>query len=948
MERVVREIKDEFRQIEQTYDQYRNMTISQARYEEWNIRARLALLTGLTINNLDSYLNDLHGSAYISNAIGGWPEDGDLYPIGDSTIAYLKLLFGIVEGSLEGSGLKDDAFIKAVRKARRNTQLQTVFSAWQGDDDLGTLTVKDLRFCAYRIHRLFDDTGRSYKDYRDIFGRVRGNATIKRAFRLQADRSYLKHFYSEIDVTIRPYQEEGVEHLLNHINDPANSKIMGILRLPTGSGKTTVANEFVDRFLKDDDRNTVLWVTKNWEILYQSAESLSRGWSHHRESMRRIGGSGRTLAPILPEDDGGRIYYTTLHTLANKHSSDNLPAPIRTQRKGRRLVIYDECHWAVNAHLGRTLLEYYLPHNRSHVIGLSATPKNKAYRRMPYDFRVAYEKSWSDLLDYLANPIVEFIETGIEWEPIFTHGTEMITQESLRDLADNDKRNRMIVDRIMRGREEDQFSFIVLFACNIEHANELENLLNQRGIPAACLHSQMDREPYQVINDFRNRRFEVIVNVEMFTHGIDVPEIDTVVLARPTESGILCAQMVGRGSRRTENKKAFTVVEVTDNIVKYSDYIFRASELIDYSVRDYQHPERNDDKPVKHGIPETDPVIRDLPSEWLDIGGIPYVLDQTFGIEIELTSRHGKPNKIGKKKWQETAQEIIDQMKSWELDVYGKPLKYHERTDINEQWRVEKDSSCGWEIISPIIKNEAGFRKIIKLCEHLEPFVDTHDHLKVNYRTGLHVTLATRLETNELLAAFLRRVQRLERGLFTLVSPSRRYKFKGRKYDLDSTNEYCAPISEIDTEDELDELYEFLELSDESANDLLHEKRYRTVNFTHFPEDIELMEIRMHQGTVMFEKIIPWISLWMLIFNHARFEWRGPGFPGEIFEGGNKAVKKDEIDSEDIFHLLKEEGIALGPRLKEILFNRRKELAERWKEVIPRRVKSWEKHGWYN
>src|SRR5262249_12408964 len=127
----------------------------------------------------------------------------------------------------------------------------------------------------------------------------------------------------------------------------------------------------------------------------------------------------------------------------------------------------------------------------------------------------------------------------------------------------------------------------------------------------------------------------------------------------------------------------------------------------------------------------------------------------------------------------------------------------------------------------------------------------------------------------------------------------------------------------------------------------MYDSRYHSVNVTHAYEDIEKLEVRMHNGTTEFQKIAPWISLWMQIFNHARYNWRGAGAFECVLEGADRGLWPREADREDIVRLLLDEGILLDREYEDILKRRRHQLRDSWEAVLPRRVRSWQEAGWY-
>jgi hypothetical protein len=119
--------------------------------------------------------------------------------------------------------------------------------------------------------------------------------------------------------------------------------------------------------------------------------------------------------------------------------------------------------------------------------------------------------------------------------------------------------------------------------------------------------------------------------------------------------------------------------------------------------------------------------------------------------------------------------------------------------------------------------------------------------------------------------------------------------------------------------------------------------RYRTVNFTKcMGSSSNLLEVRMHNGTVDANKIITWIALWMAIVLTTMRHGSDHLNEIKLFDEHNSA------DSEDLFYLLVQEKIILTDPLKAWLFNRRIQLKNRWKQVYPLKHIKWENANWYD
>ncbi len=723
----------------------------------------------------------------------------------------------------------------------------------------------------------------------------------------------------------RPYQHEAVQAMTTALKSQAFS----ILALPTGSGKTFVANEIVHEAVASGC--TVLWLALNWELIVQAASAYAQRFDG-AERLARVGGVRSPLHDVLREDAARPIQYSTLHTWYRRRHDEQL-------RPGRvNLLVVDECHWGLAGAMGYALLRQY--HGQAPILGLSATPRHVAVPGGTEPARIGYQRTFAELEGtYLATPRLETPRTRTDWRPkLFSTGD--FSQASLCELAVDADRNELICRTLLAGIKSRKYSRIMVFACNVAHANHLAELLSHHGIDARALHYEVssDARRAELLSDFRNGVFNVIVNVAMLSQGVDVPDVDAVFLTRPTASEVLCSQMVGRGARRIEGQKhEFWIVEFTDNLTRHSGDVFRARELLPAPAARRAAGAPSATTKVHKPSPQHAKFLRLVAP--VDLAGLTYVQDQTFGVEIEFTSPLGSPDSTGlvysNWKWKLVADGILRTIERVAtLPVDPEPRNYHAVNDT-ERWRVEFDRSAGWEVVSPILSNQEGFTELANVLSALNELVRQSHSLHINYRTGLHVTLGSGFTQDAQVRGLVKLGQMLEPGIFTLVSPSRLYELKNGRYNLHRNNKYCRPLRRLEAD--VDQLgLAFFQTQSPSI-------RYRTVNLSHVGREDQHIEIRLHNGTSKYSVVLTWISLWMTLFNRAKYRWPEHGSGSPIFPGGDVSIGPEQARMEDLFALVDELDVHLDPYLREALAGRRSHLQERWRKVIPKRVESWRK-----
>jgi DNA repair protein RadD len=94
----------------------------------------------------------------------------------------------------------------------------------------------------------------------------------------------------------------------------------------------------------------------------------------------------------------------------------------------------------------------------------------------------------------------------------------------------------------------------LIFCCGISHAEHVRDALRARGVSCDAVFGETQDERERIIADFRAGRIKCLVNVMVLTTGFDVPQIDMLVMLRPTLSTGLYVQMVGRGTRKRRGR----------------------------------------------------------------------------------------------------------------------------------------------------------------------------------------------------------------------------------------------------------------------------------------------------------------------------------------------------------------------------------------------------------
>ncbi|KLT45993.1 P-loop containing nucleoside triphosphate hydrolase protein [Cutaneotrichosporon oleaginosum] len=390
-------------------------------------------------------------------------------------------------------------------------------------------------------------------------------------------------------LTLRPYQTEAIDACLSAL--ARGCRRIGVSS-PTGSGKTTMFMHLIPAVPGVDDvaahrrkegrplvgagpgEGQTLILVGSVELAEQAlavARRLLPEWSVELEQAKHVA-SG--FADIT---------VATYQTLSN-------PVRLRKFNPARfKLVIVDEAHHAAAKSYLR-LLHYFnagvsLPSDVDPyetlddspdvpIVGFSATFSRHDTLALSAAFEeIVFHRDVGNMLEegWLSPVKSTAVYADLQLGDVETTSTGEYATASLANHVNTPAVNLLIV-RTYLHRAADRRSTLV-FAVNLQHVADLVAAFRTAGVDARSITSAMPAGARRdVMEAFRNGEFPVLVNCEVLTEGADVPEIDCVVLARPTRSKNLLAQMVGRGLRLSPStgKQDCYLIDIADNISRAS------------------------------------------------------------------------------------------------------------------------------------------------------------------------------------------------------------------------------------------------------------------------------------------------------------------------------------------------------------------------------------------
>jgi superfamily II DNA or RNA helicase len=329
-------------------------------------------------------------------------------------------------------------------------------------------------------------------------------------------------------ITLRPYQIE----CYSAVRDSYRKGYKRVLvSAPTGTGKTIVFSAIGKGVLDRGKKCLVLVNTE--ELVEQTVDKFAR-----------IGVPAGIVKARMNEWDE-QLVVASIQTISRPSRLAEIPVTEFA------MIIIDECHYSMAATYQR-VMEYF---QGTYMLGLSAT----LFR----GDRVSLAKAgWQHIShvytikeairdNYLVPPVAYRIETKLDLSNVklvkTKDGRKDFDEEELAKAINTVERNDTIVDAwIARGQNRQS----IAFCCDVQHAFDLANAFRKRGIDARAIWGDMKMDLRKAtLDDHKARKFPIITNCAVLTHGYDDPGIGCVLMCRPTGSKVLAVQCVGRGLR---------------------------------------------------------------------------------------------------------------------------------------------------------------------------------------------------------------------------------------------------------------------------------------------------------------------------------------------------------------------------------------------------------------
>lgn len=352
--------------------------------------------------------------------------------------------------------------------------------------------------------------------------------------------------------TPRIHQQEAFENTIKQLKlRPGKNPL---IVLPTGSGKTLVIALLVKHINSLGKKVVILSHVK--EILEQNYKAIVE------ETGLKVGINSSMLGrrQIMPITVAG------------------IQSVFRSARDFATFdfVIIDEAH-LISLKDGTMYSRFFEESNIKTRIGLTATPyrlgdgyiygkkDDTPFDNISCDWGTGEKFNELIKLNYLCK-----LTTKRTKEEMDTTGIKLVGGDfNEKQLSDRFNRapvtNAIVKEIIAAGKNRKKW---LIFAIDIDHAEQIAEVLIRNGIPTAPVHSKMGDNGFcrdSAIEGHKDDKYKCLVNVNILTTGFDNPEIDLIAVLRPTTSPVLHVQMLGRGSRVAPGKSECLVLDFAGN-----------------------------------------------------------------------------------------------------------------------------------------------------------------------------------------------------------------------------------------------------------------------------------------------------------------------------------------------------------------------------------------------
>ncbi len=356
-------------------------------------------------------------------------------------------------------------------------------------------------------------------------------------------------------IKLRWYQKQSAPKIFDYWRQNPNKH--PVIAVPTGGGKSIMIADLIHQAVSKWNID-VLVLSHRKEILGQNRDALKR----YLEQLGSDIDVGVYSAGLGERD----VKQVTIAGVQSVHTKAELFKKVK-------LVIVDEAHLIPPKDKNETMYNKLIRQLNAKCVGFTATPYRLGTGYIVGDGHIFDEiifdltslENFNKLVKqgYLTRLVSKRTKIEFDTEGVKTIAGDYSEKELALRFDKESVTDQAVAEIIKNGKDYKKW---LIFAISIEHARNITEKLLLNGISAVAVHSKMkaDRDP--IIQNYKDDKIRALVNVNILTTGIDVPDIDLIAFLRPTKSPSLYVQSAGRGLRVAPGKDHCRVLDFARNV----------------------------------------------------------------------------------------------------------------------------------------------------------------------------------------------------------------------------------------------------------------------------------------------------------------------------------------------------------------------------------------------
>lgn len=420
------------------------------------------------------------------------------------------------------------------------------------------------------------------KEFEDF--KIGGIAKFYNELQLQKEYGEKKTVYYRYSVL--PHQKAILDKL------KAVREDLGIYRnlvvAATGTGKTVMSGFDYQLFKQQHPNARLLYVAHRQEILEQARNKFRSILGDYNFGELWVGN-------YAPQDSLDHLF-VSVATFNN-----NVEEFKRLGETFYDYIIIDEAHHMV-ADSYRPIINFFKP---KILLGLTATPERMDGQSLLPDFggRISAEIRLPQALqEGLLTPFQYLcISDSVDLSTDDLWSGNKYFVEKLSGALRNPERVEMIVSSLSRYLPNEFACKALCYCVDKKHAEFMAEEFVKRGFRAAFLTSNNSNDRGELNRKLAKGEINYLFVVDIFNEGVDIPEVDTLLLLRPTESLTIYLQQLGRGLRLSPGKDVLTVFDYVAQVNKKYDYASRFRALLTKSSANVEKQIKDGFALIPHG-----------------------------------------------------------------------------------------------------------------------------------------------------------------------------------------------------------------------------------------------------------------------------------------------------------------------------------------------------------